>query len=264
MPGRPGARSPEYPATSARTDTGCPSTSTRSVTTGPPNSVAIRRPAERMPRPLAIARLDLHLLRPHRKMQRRPPRCAASAAAPDPGRRRKRCVADSQRSRPRPSPRRRLMAPRKPGDEMHRPDCDRSRPARPAGAPRPPPEPAPDRRGTAPPPGHASPSPSSRPVSAWMRFNSSRTSCRTLRSSAESGSSSKQQLRLDDERARQRHALLLAAGERRRAGDGQTPSCAQGAAPPSTRSAALGLRRRRASCRPKAMFSATVICGNSA
>ena len=51
------------------------------------------------------------------------------------------------------------------------------------------------------------------PTLIWMRRISSRSWRRTFASSAESGSSRSRTLRLDRQRARQRDALLLAAGE---------------------------------------------------
>ena len=67
----------------------------------------------------------------------------------------------------------------------------------------------------------------------------------------------------DDERARQRHALLLAARELARQASRQSPEADQRAAPPRRGLSISGLGTLRISS-PKATFCATVRCGNSA
>ena len=92
---------------------------------------------------------------------------------------------------------------------------------------------------------------------------SSRSETRILASSAESGSSSSSTFGPDRERAGERHALLLAAGELERVAAAELGQADQ----PQH----LGDARRRsrpraapATFRPKATFCATVMLGNSA
>ena len=70
-----------------------------------------------------------------------------------------------------------------------------------------------------------------------------------------------QHLRVVDQGARQRHPLLLAAGELGRLARGEARQLHQLQQRPSARSAASRLRRRRS---PKATLSKTFRCGNSA
>ncbi len=93
-------------------------------------------------------------------------------------------------------------------------------------------------------------------TSSCRRRSQARSSLRTRASSAPNGSSSSSTLRLDRERAGQRHALALAAGELRRVAVGEAVELDEleqlvDALPRSRPSAACGSSARRRRCRAR-------------
>jgi hypothetical protein len=101
------------------------------------------------------------------------------------------------------------------------------------------------------------------PSRCWIAFSSSCIARRSLRSSAPEGFVEQQDVGIDRERAGQRHALALAAGDRVRQAVGRVVEIDQ--RQHLLRRARGGLARSTPRMRrPKPTFSASDICGNSA